>query len=72
MFIVTEYAALRYQISFLLYFGFSFILKTPVETDQSSLSDLGLHCLPISQIYDLMLIVAFATANLDRDACKPL
>ena len=46
--------------------------KQTVETDQSSLSDLGLHCSPISQIYDIMLIVACATANPDGDACKPL
>ena len=42
--------------SFLFYFEWIFLVATNEDSDQTPRSDLGLHCLPMSQKWDARLI----------------
>ena len=56
---ISNFRGVRSTFSFLFYFDLKFLLanrEDPDQTPHSAASDLGLHCLPMSQKWDAGLI----------------
>ena len=69
---ISNFRAVWCTYSFLFYFEYIFLLakgEDPDQTPHSAVSDLGLHCLPMSQNWDARLI--WVKYDLSCDITKP-